>query len=39
VGVLHEEDDGRFVLTAVGDCLRSDAPEPVGGWAAYVGSH
>jgi hypothetical protein len=38
VGVLHEEDDGRFALTAIGDCLRSDAPEPVGGWAAYVGS-
>jgi O-methyltransferase domain/Dimerisation domain len=37
VGVLHEEDDGRFALTEVGDGLRSDAPEPVGGWAAYVG--
>jgi hypothetical protein len=37
VGVLHEEDDGRFALTDVGDCLRSDAPEPVGGWSAYVG--
>ncbi|MEN3285465.1 MAG: hypothetical protein V7607_6605 [Solirubrobacteraceae bacterium] len=37
VGVLHEEDDGRFALTDVGDCLRSDALEPVGGWAAYVG--
>jgi len=38
VGVLHEDDDGRFALTAIGACLRSDAPEPVGGWAAYVGS-
>ena len=37
VGVLHEGDDGRFALTAIGDCLRSDAPEPVGGWAAFVG--
>jgi hypothetical protein len=37
VGVLHEGDDGRFALTEVGDCLRSDSPEPVGGWAAYVG--
>jgi O-methyltransferase/methyltransferase family protein len=37
VGVLHEEDDGRFALTEIGDGLRSDAPEPVGGWAAYVG--
>jgi hypothetical protein len=38
VGVLHEGDDGRFALTAIGECLRSDAAEPVGGWAAYVGS-
>jgi hypothetical protein len=38
IGVLHEEDDGRFALTEVGACLRSDAPEPVGGWAAYVGA-
>jgi O-methyltransferase domain/Dimerisation domain len=35
--VLHEGADGRFALTALGDCLRSDAPEPVGGWAAYIG--
>jgi O-methyltransferase domain/Dimerisation domain len=37
LGVLHEGDDGRFSLTAIGDCLRSDADEPVGGWADYVG--
>jgi len=37
VGVLHEGDDGRFALTEIGEGLRSDAPEPVGGWAAYVG--
>jgi O-methyltransferase/methyltransferase family protein len=37
VGVLHEGNDGRFALTEIGECLRSDAPEPVGGWAAYVG--
>ena len=37
VGVLHEGDDGRFALTAIGECLRSDAPEPVGGWAAFAG--
>ena len=37
VDVLHEDDEGRFALTAIGDCLRSDAPEPVGGWAAFVG--
>jgi O-methyltransferase domain/Dimerisation domain len=39
IGVLHEADDGRFSLTEVGHCLRSDAPDPVGGWAAYVGGH
>lgn len=38
VGVLHEDDHGGFALTAIGDCLRSDAPEPVGGWAVFVGS-
>jgi hypothetical protein len=37
LGVLREEDDGRFSLTAIGECLRSDAAEPVGGWADYVG--
>jgi hypothetical protein len=38
IGVLHEEGGGRFALTEVGECLRSDAAEPVGGWAAYVGT-
>jgi hypothetical protein len=37
IGVLHEDDDGRFALTEIGECLRSDAPDPVGGWAAFVG--
>src|SRR3954447_21141675 len=37
VGVRREEDGRRFALTPVGDCLRSDADEPVGGWAAFVG--
>src|SRR4051794_6627446 len=37
VGVLREEDGRRFALTPVGDCLRSDAAEPVGRWAAFVG--
>jgi O-methyltransferase/methyltransferase family protein len=36
-GVLHEADDGTYTLTDLGECLRSDAPEPVGGWAAFVG--
>src|SRR3954462_14844882 len=37
VGVLHEEDGRRFALTPVGACLRSDADEPVGGWAVMIG--
>ncbi len=30
-GVFHEDASRRFGLTALGDCLRSDAAEP--GWA------
>lgn len=37
VGVFREDDGRRFALTPIGDCLRSDAPEPLGGWAAYAG--
>ena len=37
LGVLREQPGRRFALTALGEPLRSDAPEPVGGWAAYVG--
>jgi hypothetical protein len=37
VGVLEEREGRRFALTPVGDCLRSDAAEPVGGWAVFVG--
>jgi hypothetical protein len=37
VGVLHEDDAGGFSLTAVGECLRSDAPESLAGWAAFAG--
>jgi hypothetical protein len=37
VEVFHEDDQGRFSLTAMGDCLRADAAEPVGEWAAYIG--
>jgi hypothetical protein len=37
VGVFREEDERRFALTDVGECLRSDGEEPVGGWAAMVG--
>src|ERR1700712_2468850 len=27
--LLHEEDDGRFSLTPIGSCLRSDSPSSV----------
>ena len=37
VGVVHETDQRRFALTKLGECLRSNAPEPVAGWAEYVG--
>jgi O-methyltransferase domain/Dimerisation domain len=37
VGVFREEENRHFALTDLGACLRSDAPEPVGGWAAFVG--
>jgi hypothetical protein len=37
VGVVREEAGSRFELTPVGECLRSDAPESVAGWAVFVG--
>jgi hypothetical protein len=37
VGVFREEADRRFALTPLGECLRADASEPVGGWAAFIG--
>jgi SAM-dependent methyltransferase len=37
VGVFHEDAVQAFSLTELGACLRSDAPEPVGPWAAYIG--
>src|SRR5260370_11222742 len=37
VGVLHEGENKTFSLTAMGGCLRSDAPMPVGDWAAHLG--
>lgn len=37
VGVLHEGENKTFSLTAMGECLRSDAPMPVGDWAAHIG--
>jgi hypothetical protein len=37
VGVFREKEDRRFGLNEVGDGLRSDAPDGLGGWAAFVG--
>jgi O-methyltransferase domain/Dimerisation domain len=36
-GLFREEGERRFSLTELGDALRSDAPESVAGWAAFVG--
>ena len=37
VDVLWEEPDHRFRLTELGECLRSDAPEPIVDWAKFMG--
>lgn len=37
VGVFEEGAEGKFQLTPVGACLRSDAPQPVGQWARWIG--
>lgn len=34
---LYEVDDDRYVNTALGDALRTDAPQSIAGWARYVG--
>ena len=36
-GLFHEDEQRRFSLTELGDPLRTDAPESVAGWAAFVG--
>ena len=36
-GVFHEDDNRLFSLTQLGEPLRSDVPESVAGWAAYIG--
>jgi hypothetical protein len=36
-GVFREQPDRRFTLTALGECLRSDASDPVGPWAMHAG--
>jgi O-methyltransferase domain/Dimerisation domain len=37
LGVLTELDDRAFELTPMGEHLRSDSAEPLGGWAANLG--
>lgn len=37
VDVLHEFDDRRFELTPLGERLRSDVPDSIAGWAAFIG--
>jgi O-methyltransferase domain/Dimerisation domain len=35
-GVFREEADRQFSLAPMGDCLRTDAPRPVGPFAAFI---
>jgi hypothetical protein len=37
VAIFREEDGRRFAVTEFGDALRSDAPDGIAGWAAFVG--
>jgi SAM-dependent methyltransferase len=37
VGIFAETDGGRFALTPLGQCLRSDAPDSVRNWARLYG--
>ena len=37
VGVFHEGEGRAFSLTLMGEGLRSDAADPVGPWAAFIG--
>jgi O-methyltransferase domain len=37
VGVVRQEDDGRFALTPLGEPLRTDVPDSLAGWASFVG--
>lgn len=36
-GVFHEDDEGRFALTEMGHCLRSDVPGSVRGLTLWTG--
>ena len=35
--ILHERDGQRFELTSLGRLLRSDVPDSIAGWAAFIG--
>jgi O-methyltransferase domain/Dimerisation domain len=35
-GVFHEDDEGRFTLTAAGSYLASDHPESLAGWVSLI---
>ena len=37
LGVVAEDEEGRFVLTPMGACLRSDVPNSLRGWAILSG--
>lgn len=37
LGVLHEQDDGRFGLGELGEPLRRNHPQSAAGWAGFVG--
>ena len=37
VEILHELDGHRFELAPLGQPLRSDAPDSIAGWAAFIG--
>jgi len=38
VGVFREDEGGKFAITPMGDCLRTDSATPIGAWAEVVGS-
>jgi O-methyltransferase domain/Dimerisation domain len=38
VGLFREDQDRKFTLTPMGDCLRTDCATPLGAWAEVVGS-
>jgi len=38
VGVFKEESGKKFALTPMAECLRTDSPTPVSGWALHSGS-